>query len=74
MYRLLKTGGRLYLLDPTVDNWVIRQIAKFMHLFIRDKVNLYTSKEFRIIITRAGFNYIGTEKIKFNQKVQVGEK
>lgn len=74
MLRILKTGGKLYLLDPTVDNWVIRQIAKGMHLFIRDKVNLHTSKEFGTIITRAGFKYVGTEKIKWNQKVQVGEK
>ena len=74
MHRLLKTGGRLYLLDPTVDNWVIRQIANGMHLFIRDKVNLFTSKEFGTIITRAGFNYLGTKQIKSHQKVQVGEK
>ena len=74
MYRLLKTGGKLYLLDPTVDNWMIRQIAKGMHIFIRDIVNLHTSKEFGKIITRAGFKYIGTEKIKWNQKVHVGEK
>jgi ubiquinone/menaquinone biosynthesis C-methylase UbiE len=44
MYRLLKTGGKLFLRDPAVDNWVIRLIAKGMHLFIRDKVNLHTSK------------------------------
>lgn len=74
MYRLLKTGGKLYLLDPTVDNWMIRQIAKGMHLFIRDKVNLHTSKEFGMIFARAGFNYIGAERIKWNQQVQVGEK
>jgi len=74
MHRLLKPQGRVYILDPTVDNWVIRQIAKGMHLFIKDKVNLHTSKEFGTIITRSGFKYIGIKKIKWNQKVQVGEK
>ena len=74
MHRLLKPKGKVYILDPTVDNWVIRQIAKCMHLFIRDKVNLHTSKEFGTIIARAGFNYLGAERIKWNQKVQVGEK
>jgi len=63
MHRLLKPQGRVYILDPTVDNWVIRQIAKGMHLFIKDKVNLHTSKEFGTIITRSGFKYIGIKKI-----------
>ncbi len=74
MYRLLKPQGKVYILDPPVDFWVARVLAKVLHLFDRAQVGLYSTKEFEKMITRAGFKYVGTEKIKWHQKVQVGKK
>jgi hypothetical protein len=74
MYRLLNPHGKVYILDPPVDNWIFRQFSKGLHLFDRAEVNFFTSKEFKKIIISAGFKYVGTEKIKWHQKVQVGEK
>ena len=74
MYRLLKPQGKVYILDPPVDFWIAKVLAKVFHLFDRAHVRLHSTKEFEKMITHAGFNYIGTEKIKWHQKVQVGEK
>jgi ubiquinone/menaquinone biosynthesis C-methylase UbiE len=74
MHRLLKLGGKVYILDPSVDFWVAKFLAKVLHLFDRAHVRLHSTKEFEKMINHAGFTYIGTEKIKWHQKVQVGEK
>jgi len=74
MHRLLKPLGKVYILDPTVDLWIAKGLAKVFHLFDRDHVRLHSTKEFGEMITTAGFHYLGAEKIKWNQKVQVGEK
>ncbi|MDP4281298.1 MAG: class I SAM-dependent methyltransferase [Bacteroidota bacterium] len=74
MYRLLKPGGNLFLVDPTVDNWLIRVISRSRHLFGRDKVTFNTSKEFGQLMTAAGFKYLEPQKIVYHQKVQIGKK
>jgi ubiquinone/menaquinone biosynthesis C-methylase UbiE len=74
MKRLLKYQGKLYILDPTVDIWIAKGLAKVFHLFDRDHVGLHSTKEFEKMITNAGLKYVGVEKIKWYQKVQVGEK
>jgi ubiquinone/menaquinone biosynthesis C-methylase UbiE len=74
MYRLLKPQGKIYILDPPVDLWIAKVLAKVFHLFDRAHVRLHSTKEFEKMITRVGFNYVGTKKIRWHQKVQVGEK
>ena len=74
MHRLLRTQGKVYILDPTVDFWFAKVLAKIFHLFDRAHVRLHSTKEFEKLITTAGFNYLGAEKIKWHQKVQVGKK
>jgi len=74
MHRLLKPQGKVYILDPTVDIWIAKGLAKIFHLFDRDHVKLHSTKEFEKMITGAGFMYAGVEKIKWHQKVQIGEK
>lgn len=74
MHRLVKLGGKIYILDPIVDYWILKPIAKTFHLFDRSHVKIHNSKEFGEMITAAGFHYLGAEKVKWHQKVQVGEK
>jgi len=74
MHRLLKPQGKVYILDPPVDFWIAKVLAKVFHLFDRAHVRLHSTKEFEKMITLAGFKYAGAEKIKWHQKVQVGEK
>ncbi len=74
MHRLLKTGGRIYLLDPTADSWIIKLIDKVIKLIEPYHVKLYSTNEFKKLFVYAGLKYIACEKINTHQKVQVGEK
>ena len=74
MHRLLKNGGRLYLLDPTSDSIIMKFVDKVIRFFEPEHVKLYSSKEFKQLFNNAGLKYITFEKVKMHQKVQVGEK
>ncbi len=74
MYRLLKTGGKIYILDPTADFMFIKIINLLVKLFGHEHVKLYSTKEFKKLITDAGLKYIKCDKIGMQQKVHIGEK
>jgi len=74
MHRLLKRGGRVYILDPTADTWLIKVIDRIMGGFEPAHVKLYSSKEFRDLFAGAGLGYVTTKSIDPHQKVHVGEK
>ncbi len=74
MNRLLKTGGKVYILDPTADFWMIKIIDKLSHLIDRGHVKMYSTKEFKKIIVGAGLKYEGYKNIRISQRVHIGEK
>ncbi len=74
MYRLLKGGGKLYILDPTTDHWCARLLDQFFKLTERDHVKMYNTDEFREMFTTAGLKYIGTEVVKSIDKIHIAEK
>ncbi len=74
MYRLLKKGGRVYLLDPTADNWVTKAVDKIIKLFEPEHVKLYSTEEFRQLFKKARFRYVTSEMIMASSKVHLGEK
>jgi ubiquinone/menaquinone biosynthesis C-methylase UbiE len=74
MHRLLKTGGMVYILDPPVESWIAKFLAKVIHLFERAHVKFHSSKEFQKMISAAEFTYHGPQKVMKHQIVQVGEK
>ncbi|HEY5122156.1 MAG TPA: class I SAM-dependent methyltransferase [Ignavibacteria bacterium] len=73
-YRLLKTGGKVYILDPTADIWIIKIIDKLIHLLEPGHVKMYSTKEFKELIVGAGFIYEGHKTLRISQKVHIGEK
>lgn len=74
MYRLLKIGGKVYILDPTADTWIVKIIGKLAILLGHGHVKFYNSKEFEELMVGAGIKYKGYKPIRYSQKVQVGEK
>jgi ubiquinone/menaquinone biosynthesis C-methylase UbiE len=74
MYRLLKTGGKTFILDPTADNWIILIGDKIMRLIEPEHVKLYSSKEFQRLFENANLRYIASESIKARSKVHIGQK
>ena len=74
IYRLLKIGGKIYILDPTADIWIIKIIDKLIKLFEPEHVKFYSTKEFKKLIIDAGLKYEGHKTIRMYQRVHVGEK
>jgi ubiquinone/menaquinone biosynthesis C-methylase UbiE len=72
--RLLKPGGKIYILDITADLWLVKISSKLSKLFSPAHVTFYSTKEFKKLIIKAGLKYSGCERIKAYQKVHIGEK
>lgn len=76
MHRLLRIGGRVYILDPTGDNWIAK-ILNTITKFGPEHVKLYSTKEFRHLFESAGLRYVSSSrlgKINMVTKVHIGEK
>jgi ubiquinone/menaquinone biosynthesis C-methylase UbiE len=74
MHRLLKKGGRTYVLDPTADNWIAKIADKTMKLLQHEHLKLYSTREFQQMFGNAGLKYATSQKIKMFSKVHIGEK
>jgi ubiquinone/menaquinone biosynthesis C-methylase UbiE len=74
IFRLLKVGGKIYILDPTSDFWLVKVIDIIIKLIEPQHVKIYSSKEFKELMLGAGLKYKGYEIVKPQQKVQIGEK
>jgi ubiquinone/menaquinone biosynthesis C-methylase UbiE len=74
IFRLLKHGGRIYILDPAADFWIIKVVDKIIKLFEPGHVKIYSSEEFKNLMSEAGLKYIGNEEVRTREKVQIGEK
>jgi Methylase involved in ubiquinone/menaquinone biosynthesis len=72
--RILKSGGKIYILDPIADQWIIRFVDVFLRLFDTAHVKLYSSKEFENFMINSGLKYLGCNSINKQHKVQIGEK
>ena len=73
-YRLLKKGGKVHVLDPTVDKWYMRIIEKIIKLFEPEHVKLYSTKEFKQLFSSAGLSYSTPEIKSGHDKIHIGEK
>jgi ubiquinone/menaquinone biosynthesis C-methylase UbiE len=74
IHRLLRTGGKIYILDPTADYWIIKVVDKILTIIEPEHVKIYSSKEFRNLMTNAGLTYAGCHIIDKQHKIQIGEK
>lgn len=74
MYRLLKKGGKIYILDPTADNWTSRAADKIIKLIEPEHVKLYSTKEFQQLFENARLRYATSGTIKATSKIHIGEK
>ncbi len=74
MYRLLKSGGKLYILDPTADTWMIKLADKIIKLTEPEHVKIYSTKEFQKLFQKAGLNYKTSEAINWHEGIHISEK
>lgn len=74
MYRLLKSGGKVYILDPTSDLWILKLTDKAVKWFEPEHVKMYSTEEFQELFSKAGLKYIDTARANWHEKIHVGEK
>jgi ubiquinone/menaquinone biosynthesis C-methylase UbiE len=74
IHRLLKPGGKIYILDPTADLLIVKIANKIIKLFEPGHVKLYSTDEFRRLILDAGLKYAGCNAINEAVKIHIGEK
>lgn len=60
MWRLLKSDGRVYILDPTANYLFLRLVDRIIKLTEHEHVKMYSTKEFRSMFAEAGLKYIDT--------------
>jgi len=72
--RLLGKGGKVYILDPAADSFIFKIIDKIIRFFEPQHVKIYSSEEYKILMTDAGLKYSGNQKIAPGEKVQIGLK
>ena len=52
--RLLKPGGRIFILDPAADYIFIKTLDKIIKVFQPEHVKIYSSDEFKRLMISAG--------------------
>ena len=74
MHRLLKSGGKLYILDPLADSWFVKFWDILAKLREPEHVKMYSTKEFQGLFQHAGLKYLGTEGVNWHAAIHIGGK
>ena len=73
MHRLLKIGGKLYILDPLGDSRIIKFWDAMAKLIEPEHVKIYSTEEFRQLFGQAGLKY-SSVRTDWHQGIHIGEK
>jgi len=73
MRRLLKIGGKLYILDPLGDSRIIKFWDVMAKLIEPEHVKIYSTEEFRQLFEQAGLKY-SSVRTDWHQGIHIGEK
>ena len=74
IFRLLKSGGKVFILDPAADSWIYKVADKIIKYVEPQHVKMYSSKEYEAFMTAEGLRYCGYRIITGKQKIQTGIK
>jgi len=73
-YRLLRKGGKVYVMDATTDVWYAKIVDLAYRLFEAEHVRHHNTKEYQQLYHDAGLRHIVSKKVKGNNKVHIAEK
>ncbi len=74
MYRLLKSGGKVYILDPTADTRFLKLVDKIIKIVEPEHVKMYSTKEFQQMFHNAGLKYSNSKIMNRHESIHIGEK
>ena len=73
-YRLLKKGGKAYIMDATTDIWYAKIVDWLFRTFEAEHVKHHSTKEYQQLFHNAGLKHSASQKVKGNNKVHIAEK
>jgi ubiquinone/menaquinone biosynthesis C-methylase UbiE len=73
-YRLLKKGGKVYVMDATTDVWYAKIVDWIFRLFEAEHVKHHNTREYQQLFHDSGLRHVVSKKVKGNNKVHIGEK
>lgn len=74
MRRLLKPGGKTFILDPTADGWFMKLADKLSKFFEPERMKFYSTREFQELFVASGLRYVDTKAVDMRQKVHIAER
>lgn len=75
MKRLLKKGGKLYILDITADNRILKIIDRLVKVIEPSHVKFYSTKEYRQMFERTGLQCPSSPRtLEVVTKIHIAEK
>jgi ubiquinone/menaquinone biosynthesis C-methylase UbiE len=80
--RVLRSKGRIYILDPTADGFIMKRVDKWLKDKEPEHVQFYGSQEYQTLFAGAGLNYVASKSMTFPVipvrvlfiRVHIGEK
>ncbi len=74
IFRLLKNGGKVYILDPTADTWLSKVADRIIQFLEPEQVKLYSTEEFQKLFYQAGLKNPTSKVFNAHHKVHIAEK
>jgi ubiquinone/menaquinone biosynthesis C-methylase UbiE len=73
--RVLKQKGRIYILDPTMDDFITRWIDSLIVKIEKEHVKQYSTTEYKQMFSEAGLKYVKSKIIMaYPLKIHIAEK
>lgn len=72
--RVLKSGGRIYIMDFTADGFIPAMVDRWAKRREPEHVRFYSTQEYRTLFAGAKLEHVATKLITFPMKVHIGEK
>ncbi|MGD0755155.1 MAG: class I SAM-dependent methyltransferase [Bacteroidales bacterium] len=72
--RVLKSNGRIYILDVTADDIFIKWINKKVQNIEQAHVSFYSSRDYQDFFTKSGLKLIKHKRLTYPLKIHIAEK
>jgi ubiquinone/menaquinone biosynthesis C-methylase UbiE len=74
VYRVLKPGGKIYIMELTADGLIMKIVDKWLKKREGEFVKHYSTQEYKTLFTEARLNYVTSKLITPPAKVHIAEK
>lgn len=74
VYRVLKLGGKIYIMELTADGFIMKMVDKWLKKKEHEFVKHYSTQEYKMLFSEARLNYVSSKLITPPVKVHIAAK